>query len=189
MEAKRTRDCVKKLFQGIVSQDSNDKFLIGFGFIQGFPPLPQAMLQPKKDSSCHGDQNSTFVQGGRGGVTSFTNITGRVPTLLTATVLWIGAITKKQLDKVKRKLQQFDVVFCNLLKGIKVVKRFPFGTWYRKLCGEAGLEGSIIRNKMRMRHLTSGTVIVWLLIVVNWWNMNSLEQLDLIPWYGLKWCG
>ena len=189
MEAKRTRDCVKKLFQGIVSQDSNDKFLIGFGFIQGFPPLPQAMLQPKKDSSCHGDQNSTFVQGGRGGVTSFTNITGRVPTLLTATVLWIGAITKKQLDKVKRKLQQFDVVFCNLLKGIKVVRRSPFGTWYRKLCGEAGLEDSIISNKMRMRHLASDTVLVWLVIAVNWWNMNSLEKLDLIPWYGLKWCG
>ena len=116
-------------------------------------------------------------------------ITGRVPTLLTATVLWIGAITKKQLDKVKRKLQQFDVVFCNLLKGIKVVRRSPFGTWYRKLCGEAGLESSIIRNKMRMRHLASGTGLLWLLIVVNWWNMNSLEKLDLIPWYGLKWCG
>ena len=68
-------------------------------------------------------------------------------------------------------------------------------TWYRKLCGEAGLEDSFISNKMRMRHLTSGTVIVWLLIVVNWWNMNSLEKLDLvdrlmnstlISWYGLK---
>ena len=54
---------------------------------------------------------------------------------------------------------------------------------------EAGLEGSIISSKMRMRHLTSGTVLLWLLIVVNWWNMNSLEKLDLIPWYGLKWCG
>ena len=108
---------------------------------------------------------------------------------MTATVLWMGAITKKQLDNVTRKLQQFDVVFCNLLKGIKVVKRSPFGTWYRKLCGEAGLEDSIIRNKMRMWHLISGTVLVWLLIAVNWWNMNSLEKLDLIPWYGLKWCG
>ena len=46
-----------------------------------------------------------------------------------------------------------------------------------------------------MWHLTSGTVLVWLVIVVNWWNMNSLEKLDLmdrlmnstvISWYGLK---
>ena len=87
------------------------------------------------------------------------------------------------------------MVFCYLLKGIKVGKRSPFGTWYRKLCGEAGMENSTISNKMRMWHLASGTVIVWLLIVVNWWNMNSLEKLDLvdqlmnstlISWYGLK---
>ena len=72
-----------------------------------------------------------------------------------------------------------------------------FGNWYRKLCGEAGLEDSIITNKMRMCYLTCGTVIVWLVIAVNWWNMNSLEKLDLtdhlmnsavISWYGLKWC-
>ena len=76
-----------------------------------------------------------------------------------------------------------------------MVKRSAFGTWYRKLCGEAGLEDSIISNKMRMWHLTSGTVIVWSVIVVNWWNMNSLEKLDLmdrlmnstiISRYGLK---
>ena len=71
------------------------------------------------------------------------------------------------------------------------------GTWSRKLCSEAGLEDSILSNKMRMWHLTCGTMIVWLVIAVNWWNMNSLEKLDLmdqlmnstvISWYGLKCC-
>ena len=66
------------------------------------------------------------------------------------------------------------------------MRKSSFGTWYRKLCEEPGLEGSIISNKMRMGHLASGTVIVWLVIAVNWWNRNSLEKLDLIPWYGLK---
>ena len=50
------------------------------------------------------------------------------------------------------------------------MRRSPFGTWCRKLCGEAGLEDSIISNKMRKQHIASRTVIVWLLIVVNWWN-------------------
>ena len=81
----------------------------------------------------------------------------------------------------------YFVIYC--LIGIKVVKRSPFGTRYRKLCGEDGLEDSIIRNKMRMWHLASGTGLLWLVIVVDWWNINSLEKLDLIPWYGLKWCG
>ena len=75
------------------------------------------------------------------------------------------------------------------------MRKSPFGTWYRKLCGEAGLEDSIISNKMRIQLLATGTVLVWLVIVVNWWNMNSLEKLDLmdqlmnstiISWYGLK---
>ena len=101
-------------------------------------------------------------------------------------MLWIGAITKKQLDKVKRKLQQFDVVFCNLLKGIKVVRRSPFGTWYRKLCGEAGLEDSTISNKMRMRHLASGTGLLWLLIVVNWWNIGE-TGLNPLVWFEMVW--
>ena len=75
------------------------------------------------------------------------------------------------------------------------MRKSSFGTWYRKLCEEPGLEDTIISNKTRMGHLASDTVLVWLLIVVNWWKMNSLEKLDLtdrlmnstiISRYGLK---
>ena len=78
---------------------------------------------------------------------------------------------------------------------MKVMRKSSFGTWYRKLCEEPGLEDSIISNKTRMGHLASDTVLVWLVIAVNWWNRNSLEKLDLmarlmsstiISWYGLK---
>ena len=44
-------------------------------------------------------------------------------------MLWKGAITKKQLDKVRIKLQQFDVVFCNLLSyRYKSSEEIPL--WY-----------------------------------------------------------
>ena len=78
---------------------------------------------------------------------------------------------------------------------MKVMRKSSFGTWYGKLCEEPGLEDTIISNKTRMGHLASDTVLVWLLIVVNWWKMNSLEKLDLtdrlmnstiISRYGLK---
>ena len=79
---------------------------------------------------------------------------------------------------------------------MKVMRKSSFGTWYRKLCEEPGLEDSIIiSNKTRMGHLASDTVLLWLVIAVNWCNRNSLEKLDLmarlmsstiISWYGLK---
>ena len=70
IEDKRTWDCVKKPFQPIVPLDSapKDNFLFGFGFIPSSPPLPLAMLWPKKALSfAHFTPNSTlFGVGGEG---------------------------------------------------------------------------------------------------------------------------
>ena len=75
----------EKPFQVIVTEDPapNDNFFIGSKFIPSSPtsPPPSNVLPPKKFSS-----KFNFVLGGRGGVTRFTNITGKVPTLLTSIV-------------------------------------------------------------------------------------------------------
>ena len=85
-----------------------------------------------------------------GGVASFNKVTRKVPTLLTSTVGVVDRCNHQETTgQSQKKFTEFEVVFCDLLVGIKVVKRSPFGSWYRKLCGEAGLEDSIIRNKMR----------------------------------------
>ena len=84
MEAKGTWNCVQKLFQVTVTEDSapNDNSWIGFGFIFS-SPLPLAMLRPKKDSIPPFLLKIQLCLRVRGGVASFTNITGKVPTLVT----------------------------------------------------------------------------------------------------------
>ena len=84
MEAKETWDCVKKSFQVTVTEDSapNDNNWIGFGFIFS-SPLPLAILWPKIDSFSPILLKIQLCLIVRGGVASFTNITGKVPTLVT----------------------------------------------------------------------------------------------------------
>ena len=84
MEAKETWDCVKKTFQVTVTEDSapNDNSWIGFGFIFS-SPLPLAMLWPKNDSFPPILLKTQLCLIVREGVASFTNITGKVPTLVT----------------------------------------------------------------------------------------------------------
>ena len=99
MEDKRTWDCVKQPLHAIIPQDSAPKdifgsALFGFGFIASSPspppPLPLAMLWPKRSTQFHPFcPKINFVWGGRGGVASFSNITGKVPTLLTSIVVHV----------------------------------------------------------------------------------------------------
>ena len=73
-------ECVKKKTQVIVTQDSApyDAFLIGFGFIPSSSHSPLSNVVAKTKFK--------IAWGGRGGVTSFTYLTGKVPTLLTSIV-------------------------------------------------------------------------------------------------------
>ena len=78
---------VKKPFQVIVTKGSapNDNFLIGFRFIPSSPPHPPGNVLAKKALfSTHFAQNSTLFRVVGKGVSSFTNITGKAPTLLTS---------------------------------------------------------------------------------------------------------
>ena len=61
----------------------NDNFFICTGFIPSSPHSLQQCCGQKKHSFPPIVLKINFVWGGRGGVTSFTNITGNVPTLLT----------------------------------------------------------------------------------------------------------
>ena len=62
----------------------NNNFLFGFGFILSSPHFPQQCCDQKKHSFPPILlQIQLFVWGGREEVTSFSNITGKVPTLLT----------------------------------------------------------------------------------------------------------
>ena len=82
-----TDTCVKKPFQVIVTLDSalDDNFLIGFGFITSPPPPPPRQCFGQKSTLFYPFCSKfNFVWGGREGVSSFTNITGKVPTLVTS---------------------------------------------------------------------------------------------------------
>ena len=85
MGDKRTWDCVKKPVTYSHSAP-NDNFLICFGFIPSFPHSLQQCCGQKKHSFPPMVLKINFVWGGRGGATSFTNITGNVLTLLTSIV-------------------------------------------------------------------------------------------------------
>ena len=72
--------CEKKPFQ----VNANDNFLIGFGFIPSSPPPPPRQCFVQKSALFYPFCSKfNFVWGGREGVSSFTNITGKAPTLLT----------------------------------------------------------------------------------------------------------
>ena len=75
----------EKPFQAVVMYDPapKDNFSFGFGFIPSSspppPPLPVAMLWPIKGTHFHPFCSKfSFVWGGRGGIASFSNITGKV---------------------------------------------------------------------------------------------------------------
>ena len=89
MEDKRTRECVKNPSK-LLSRRTLFLTTIFLSALSSYPhpplpyshpPTPSNVLAPKKFSS-----KFNFVLGGRGGVTRFTNITGKVPTLLTSIV-------------------------------------------------------------------------------------------------------
>ena len=90
MEDKRTWDCVKKPLQAIIPQDSAPKDIFGsaLGSSRRPPPPPTSpsnVVAKKKSTQFHPFCSKfNFVWGGRGGVASFSNITGKVPTLLTS---------------------------------------------------------------------------------------------------------
>ena len=85
MEAKRSWDCVQKPLHSTLLLTTI--FLIGFGFIPSSPHSAPAMLWPEKDSFPPMVLKIQLCLGwDGGGVTSLTNITGKVPTLLTSTV-------------------------------------------------------------------------------------------------------
>ena len=93
MEDKRSWDCVKSPFQAIVMFDPapKDKFLFGLGFILSSFHFPYNVVAIKSTHFHPFCSKFNFVWGGRGGVTSFSNITGKVPTLLTSIVAGMGA--------------------------------------------------------------------------------------------------
>ena len=88
MEDKRTRECVKNPSK-LLSRRTLLLTTIFLSALSSYPhpplphspPPPSNVLAPKKFCS-----KFNCVLGGRGGVTSFTNITGKVPALLTSTV-------------------------------------------------------------------------------------------------------
>ena len=86
IEDNRTWDCVKKPVEAIVTQDPapKDNFLFGFGFIPSSSHSPQQCCNQKSTHFHPFCAKFNFVWGGRGGVASFSNITGKVPTILTS---------------------------------------------------------------------------------------------------------
>ena len=82
MEDKRTRECVKNPSK-LLSRRTLLLTTIFLSALSSYPhpALPSNVLAPKNFCS-----KFNFVLGGRGGVTRFTNITGKVPTLLTSIV-------------------------------------------------------------------------------------------------------
>ena len=63
-----------------------DNFLFGFGFTPSLPHSPCNVVAKKALILTRFASKFNFVWGGRGGVASFSNITGKVPTLLTSIV-------------------------------------------------------------------------------------------------------
>ena len=90
MEDKRTWECVKNPSK-LLSRRTLLLTTIFLSALSSYPhpalphsrppPPPRKVLAPKNFCS-----KFNFVWGGRGGVTRFTNITGKVPTLLTSIV-------------------------------------------------------------------------------------------------------
>ena len=90
MGDKGTWDCVERPARYRQRFTPNDNFLICFGFITSFPHSPQQWF-----IQCYGQRSDhfhpwcskfSFVWGGWGGVASSTNISRKVPTLLTSIV-------------------------------------------------------------------------------------------------------
>ena len=86
MEDNRTWDCVKKPVEAIVTLDPapKDNFCSASGSSRR-PPTSPSNVVAKKSTHFHPFcSKSNFVWGGRGGVASFSNFTGKVSTLLTS---------------------------------------------------------------------------------------------------------
>ena len=78
-------------------------FLFGFGFIPSFPNFPQQCCGQKSTHSHPFCSKFNFVWGGRGGVSSFSNITGKVPTLLTSIV---GLLAAHNVELARTEVEQ-----------------------------------------------------------------------------------
>ena len=110
----------------------NDNFLIDFKFIPSSPhsppptpPPPSNVVAPKNTNFHPFCSKFNFVLGGRGGVTSFTIITGKVPRLLTSIVepncvpqLFLGSLLRTGASNSLRSLYQSKLapVFFSLVK-------------------------------------------------------------------------
>ena len=96
MEDKRTWDCVKSPSKQLLCTTLllSTIFCSALGSSRR-PPTSPSNVVAKKSTHFHPFcSKSNFVWGGRGGVASFSNITGKVPTLLTSIV------RKKSNEKV-----------------------------------------------------------------------------------------
>ena len=92
MQDKRTWDCVKKPLQAIIPQDSAPlgQFCVRLWVHPVVAPTSPSNVVAKKSTQFHPFCSKfNFVWGGRGGVASFSNITGKVPTLLTSIVVHV----------------------------------------------------------------------------------------------------
>ena len=69
-----------------VDSAPKDNFLFGLGSSRRSPTSPSNVVAQKSTHFHPFCSKSNFVWGGRGGVASFSNITGKVPTLLTSIV-------------------------------------------------------------------------------------------------------
>ena len=90
MEDKRTWDCVKSPSKQLLRRTLllRTMFCSALGLYRR-PPPPTSPSNVVAEKSTHFHpfcSKFNFVWGGRGGVTSFSNITGKVPTLLTSIV-------------------------------------------------------------------------------------------------------
>ena len=89
MEDKRSWDCVKSPTKQLLRRTLvlMDNFLFNSGFIPSSPTSPSNVVLKKSTHFHPFCSKFNFVWGWRGGVTSFSNITGKVPTLLTS-IVW-----------------------------------------------------------------------------------------------------
>ena len=106
-------------------------FLFGFRFIPSFPNHPPKQCCGKKSTHSHPFCSKfNFVWGGRGGVASFSNITGNVPTLLTSIV----ACTKNRSISEPIRLQDSEDSACSqAYKEININFRFCFLVLFMRL--------------------------------------------------------
>ena len=175
MDDKRTWDCVKKPFQAIVPQDSalKDNFLLGFGFIPSSPHLPQQCCGQKKHSVSPILLQIQLCLGWEGRFASFSNITGKVPTLLTSIVgLLAGAKSSCNLRDTLRcmkKLSEISRIKYDTLR--KLIAR-PFPACFPPLVVIIHLN---LRNYQNLEYSDVATLLSSLLLTPNLTNFHQFD--------------